>query len=387
MNAPKIILDMENIWGYNRGLMRGIMRYSDEYGPWSFYASPGKRERVFPHLDNWECDGIVMGDLSYKRKRKLIPSHVPVVSVYEKAESGDVSVAPDSLRAGQVGAEYLLGLGFKNFAFCSFSDREWSKERQRGFTERLSKDGYKVHIYRCTYARYQRSWISESEKMVKWIKNAPKPLALMACNDIMGREVIEVCKKNIFHIPHDVAVLGADNDEMICDFSNPPLSSILFYTEAAGYEAARNLDLLMKGLPPDKSRVDVSVHEVIERQSTNILYIKDPLVAEAVHFIRRSAQKPVKVDDVVASVATSRRNLERRFKETLNCTVLDELRRSRIDMIIHLLLKTDDSITQIARSIGLMSSKNLSRYFKEQVGMTPQEYRLKFRYQKKRADR
>jgi LacI family transcriptional regulator len=106
-----------------------------------------------------------------------------------------------------------------------------------------------------------------------------------------------------------------------------------------------------------------------------------------VHFIRRSAQKPVKVDDVVASVATSRRNLERRFKETLNCTVLDELRRSRIDMIIHLLLKTDDSITQIARSIGLMSSKNLSRYFKEQVGMTPQEYRLKFRYQKKRADR
>ncbi len=382
MNAPKIILDIEIIWGYSRGLMRGIMRYSEEHGPWSFYSNPGKRERVFPHLENWDCDGIVMSDLSYKRNRKFIPPHVPVVTIFEKMESGDVSVAPDSLRAGQVGAEYLLGLGFKNYAFCSFRDRTWSKERGKGFTVRLSRDGYKVHTYHCTYASYQRNWIHESEKLAQWLKGLPTPLAIMACNDIMGREVIEVCKKNSFHIPHDVAILGVDNDEMICEFSNPPLSSILYYTEAAGYEAAKNLDLLMKGHEPERSRIDVSVHEIIERQSTNILYIKDPLVAEAVHFIRRSVQKPVKVDDVVAYVATSRRNLERRFNEALNCTILEELKRSRIDMIIHMLLKTDHSITQIARSIGLMSSKNLSRYFKEQVGMTPQEYRLKYCHQK-----
>ena len=382
MDAPKIILDIEIIWGYSRGLMRGIMRYSDEHGPWSFYSNPGKRERVYPHLENWDCDGIVISDLSYKRNRKNIPSHVPVISIYEKTESGHISVAPDSLRAGQVGAEYLLGLGFKTFAFCSFRDRTWSKERERGFTERLSNDGYKAHLYHCTYARYQRNWISESGNLVQWIKDLPKPLAIMACNDIMAREVIEVCKKNSFHIPHDVAILGVDDDEMICEFSNPPLSSILYYTEAAGYEAARNLDLLMKGQKLEKSKVEVAVHEIIERQSTNILYIKDPLVAEAVHFIRRSVQRPVKVDDVVAHVSTSRRNLERRFNETLNCTILEELKRSRIDMIIHMLLKTDDSITQIAKSIGLMSSKNLSRYFKEQVGVTPQEYRLKYRYQK-----
>ena len=361
MDTPKIILDIEIIWGYSRGLMCGIMRYSDEYGPWSFYTNPGKRERIFPHLENWDCDGIVISDLSYKRNREHIPSHVPVISIYEKAESGNISVAPDSLKAGQVGAEYLLGLGFKNFAFCSFCDRTWSKEREKGFIERLSNDGYKAHLFRCTYARYQRNWISECENLVQWLKDLPKPLAIMACNDIMGREVIEVCKKNTFHIPQDVAVLGVDNDEMICEFSNPPLSSILYYTEAAGYEAARNLDLLMKGQESEKSKIEVAVHEITERQSTNILYIKDPLVAEAVCFIRRSAQKAVKVDDVVTHVSTSRRNLERRFKKTLNCTILEELKRSRIDIITHMLLETDDSITQIARSIGLMSSKNLSR--------------------------
>ena len=233
------------MWGYFRGLSRGIVRYSDEHGPWSFYSSPGKRERVYPHLKNWDCDGIVISDLSYKRKQKHIPPHVPVITIYEKAEGGHISIAPDSYKAGQVGADYLRGLGFKNFAFCSFRDRVWSKEREKGFIEQLSKAGYKTHLYRCTYSRYQRSWATESDSLTQWLKSLPRPLQVMGCNDVIAREVIEVCKKNAFHMPHDVAVLGVDDDRVICEFSNPQLSSILFYTEAAGYEAARNLDLML----------------------------------------------------------------------------------------------------------------------------------------------
>ena len=158
MDSLKVILDVDIMWGYSRGLMRGIIRYSDEHGPWSFYSSPGKRERVFPHLEKWECDGIVISDLSYKRNQKHIPSHVPIVSICEKAQCGHVSIAPDSLKAGQVGADYLMGLGFKNFAFCSFRDRTWSKEREESFTKHLSNAGYKAHLYRYIDSFYFRSF-------------------------------------------------------------------------------------------------------------------------------------------------------------------------------------------------------------------------------------
>ncbi len=180
------------------------------------------------------------------------------------------------------------------------------------------------------------------------------------------------------HVPEQVAIVGVDNDELVCELSDPPLSSVALNVERGGYEAAEMLDKLMAGKESIKKDIIVEPMHVVTRQSTDILAVEDPEVADAMRFIRRHSKRIIQVSDVVDSVGLSRRVLQQRFRRIFGRSIYDEIKRCRLEQIVLVLAETDLSISQIASAFGYAGIEKLSRYFQREKGMTPLAYRKQY---------
>jgi len=277
-------------------------------------------------------------------------------------------------------AEYFMERGFKNFAYCGF-DMIWSQQKGDGFKQTLAEAGFEASIYRQPAAKVLRKSAREQHIIAKWLKSLPKPLALMACNDDRALDVLAACKIAQFKVPEDVAILGVDNDELICNFSYPQLSSIVLGTERAGYESAKLLDKLMKKqkIAKNEQAVTTLPLNVVTRQSTDTTVIEDKKVAKAVSFIRSHFREMIQVGDVAKAVGLSRRALEQHFRKALAHSVHDEIKYTRVNQMANLLIDTNLPISQIAKLLGYPRAiNNISHYFKQQKGMSPSDYRRKF---------
>jgi LacI family transcriptional regulator len=209
----------------------------------------------------------------------------------------------------------------------------------------------------------------------KWLQSLPKPVAVLACDDDRGREVLEACQDASLAVPEDVAVLGVDNDELLCEISDPPLSSIALDTQRGGYEAAAALDRLMAGQPVSNRRILVEPTRVVSRRSTDVFALQDRPIAMAVRFINDHVRHSIGVIDVMRYVGLSRRTLEVRFRKVMGRSVLEEITRSRLERARHLLLETDLPIQAVAESVGLKDANYLARVFHRETGMSPTAFR------------
>lgn len=376
--VPKVILLIETSRVYGRALLRGITKYSRLHGPWVFYSEPGGLEKALPYLKNWNPDGIIMRDSG--KGDTVVKMNVPViVSVHLKEHiSGTPYIDTNGVEIGRMAAEHLFDHGFKRFAFCGFDELHWSRGRGENFSKTVRKAGFETYFYKRPRTKSQRLWENEQIIMVDWLKSLPKPVGLMACNDDRGRQLTEACKIAGLHVPEEVAIIGVDNDELVCELSDPPLSSVSLNVERGGYEAAELLYKLMKGKKVANQDVIIQPTHVVTRQSTDILAIEDLAVVKAMRFIRRHAKEPIQVDQVVDAVDLSRRGLEQRFRGVLNRSVHDEIRRVRIEQVVRMLLETNMSVSQIAFSLGYPGVNNISRYFRREKGMSLLAYRRKY---------
>lgn len=376
---PNVVLLIETSREFGRSFLYGIARYSRNHGPWAFYKELGGLNRSLPNFEKAEVDGIIMRNpQDYKA---LVSLNRPAILIIhqEHEESCFPTVVTDGEMVGRMAAEHYVDKGFQNFGFCGFSEMFWSRERERFFTLRLEEAGYSCHSYKQPRATRQRAWEHEKEFLVDWIGSLPKPVGILACNDERGQHVTEACKIAELRVPDDVAILGVDNDVLVCDLSDPPLSSIALNTEKAGYETARLLDDLMKGQAMDGQRILVEPTRIVERQSSNILAVDDENVAQAVRFINDNVDKPIQVNDVAQAAVLSRRVLERRFRQLLNRSINEEIKRIRIKRCIQLLFETDLSISEIATTMRFSGVEHISRYFRNAIGMSLSAYRRKLR--------
>ncbi len=391
--SKKVILLIESSRGFGRALMRGIAKYASLFGPWTFYhsrffymdksfsAKAGKSE--LEHLKKWGADGIIAREFSIHTREEVKTLGIPAVisTVFdEKLELDIGNIYVDNYGIGKMAAEHLLERGFRNFAFCGLNDFFWSRERAKGFTEQITNAGYDVILYKQPKSRRTQPWGYEQCILADWLKSLPKPVGLMACIDEKAQDVIQACREANIHVPEEIAIVGGDNDELICELSNPQLSSVAVTGEQTGYEAAALLDKLMCGKKLDKKDMTITVRPtyVVTRQSTDISAIPDKQVADALQFIRAHCREPIQVSDVTDAVAMTRQALNKKLKKILGRSIHAEIASSRVGWITHLLVETDMSISKIAYSMGYSEAKHLTRFFHRETGMSPLEYRRKF---------
>ncbi len=385
--TPKIALLIETARGYGRDLLRGIVRYARLHGPWGFYVTPGDFAQVLPQMRLWGGTGIIARIETPRVARAILASGLPTVALGLSADqlrpdnplSGLSELATDSHAAARMAAEHLLERGFRHYAFVGLAGRTWSQRRQDSFCERIRAAGFEPHVYVPPRRRRDRLWEHEQRTLADWLGRLPRPVGVMACNDDRGREVLEACRAASLRVPEEMAVVGVDDDELLCEAADPPLSSVALNAEAGGYRAAALLDRMMRGRVRKPTRLTVEPLHVVTRRSTDIVALDDPVVASALHFIQDQAGRPIGIDDVVEQVLISRRALEIRFKKATGRTLLGELRRVRLGRARRLLRETDLSLARVATAAGYSSESYLTQVFRQELGQTPARYRRQVR--------
>jgi len=412
-SMPRIALLMSSSAGYERGLLRGIARYGRQHGPWVFLLAgtqPGipvsdatiTKPRTKPartknvsggrrcpscNLRELGVTGIIGRLHSPRTADAVLASGLPAIAMDLTDEqllpSSPLSrlseIRPDSPKAGRLAAEHLLERGFRRFAFCGYPVENWSRWREEGFRNRLRESGFDCSVFQPRGTDSRVAWQRELPAVMAWLASLTKPVGLMTCNDVRGRQVVEACAMGGLHVPNDVAVVGVDEDHLLSELSNPPLSSVAFHAEQAGYRAAELLHRLMRGETLPLQRILVDALWVVPRLSTDVTAVEDRDVAAAVSFIRGNAREPIGVDDVVKQAAISRRALEIRFRRTLGRSIRDEIQRLRIGWAQQLLLETNLSVAKIAEAAGFSSLSYLSKVFRRAAGETLGEYRRNHR--------
>ena len=312
-----------------------------------------------------------------KASKPLLELNIPTILVPHNNEIylDCPVVKTDGESISKMAADHLLNIGLKNFAYSGFDNFPWSSERQKYFEKYIKDKNFNISIFHQPKTLSRRKWENEQTLMADWLKSLPKPIGIMACNDDRGQHVIEACKIAQLHIPEDVAVIGVDNDDLICDLCDPPLSSVALNVEKAGYEAARLLDLMMNSRKTVIKNITVKPTYVRTRHSTDIIETEDKELTKAISFIRQNFRKDIRVEDVVESTILSRRSLEQRFRNKLNRSINSEIRRIRVEHISKLLVETDLSISEIAYSLGFSSAEHISRYFQREKGKCLREFR------------
>ncbi len=387
LKIPKVILIIERSRSFGRGLLQGIIQYSNLHGPWLCYTEPEfyrqgneKPKKWFKDLD---ADGIIIHTWDRHLTDSIINLGIPAIihGPEEKPRHRAYPLLTDEAGTGRMAAEYFMKRGFKNFAYCGFDDMSWATKKGGGFEQTLAEAGFQASVYHQPKAKYLRKPPREQHFIAAWLKSLPKPLALMTCNDDRSQDVLAACKIAECKVPDDVAILGVDNDELICNFSYPQLSSIVLSTKRAGYEAAKLLDKLMRGQKITEKEKEVAIWPlyVVTRQSTDIMAIEDKDVAEAICFIRRHSREIIQVGDVAQAVGLSRRTLELRFRKAIDHSVHEEIKYTRVGQMANMLIGTNLSVSQIAKLLGYSyAANNIARYFKQLKGMSPLDYRKKF---------
>jgi len=368
-SRPHVALFVESSLEYGRGVLRGIASYLRERGPWSIFLEQRELGAALPEwIRGWDGDGII----TRSDDARIARSGLPTVGLYDRAEDRLrlPMILNDNLAVGRMGARHLADRGFRHLAYYGVRRERWSELRLAGAGEvaRAVKATFAVHASGGT-------WESAQERLKRWIASLPRPLGLVAANDLHGLRALDACRRAGLAVPEEVAVVGADDDAEVCELSDPPLSSVTFHPERVGFEAAALLDRMMLGRAAPAEPLLVPPLGVSARQSSDILAIDDAEVARALHYIRRHALEGITVEEVLAEVPLSRRVLEHRFRRRLGRTPKEEIQRLRFEKAKSLLATTDLPLARISERLGFHQPAYLSAAFRREAGVTPSAYR------------
>lgn len=353
--------------------------------PWMFYIEPDDFEQVVPKMRVWGGTGIIARIPNDRVAQAILDANVPTIALGltdEQLLKGNPlsrlsDVSSDATQVARLAVDHLMARQLTHFAYVGIEGRAWSRRREEAFTSSLRDLGHVPHVYRPQKRQRGRKLDKELEILSAWLQTLPTPLGLFACDDERGRQVLEACRLGMLKVPEDVAVLGVDNDEVFCDLCDPPLSSIVLNAETAGYRAAELLDEMMQGRVRKTRKVLVEALHVVGRRSTGVIDARDGDVAAALKFIREKQGNGVAVNDVAAEVAIPRRRLEKRFREVLGRSVLDDIQLVRLERSKRLLLETSLPIYKVAEMSGFGSCSYFINFFEQYVGDTPRRYRLR----------
>jgi len=380
-NTPKVALFLATNEKAVRDMFQGILRYTRLHTPWNIHLIENcVGEQQLVNLKAWGVTGVIVIRMP-ESIRFVAHIDVPTVvmdspSLYAQHFSNTSFVTSDSEAIGNAGAEAFLKQGFRHFAYVPDAyEWEWSASRGQAFQERLAKAGFACAIYGRLTPRERKDWTLDQKRLTHWLLALPKPAAILVAHDGRARQVLETCQLAGLDVPGDIALLGVDNDEILCENTSPTLSSIQPDFDAGGYEAAHLLEDLMRRTVRKPQNLLYGVKQVVVRESSRLAHVIDRRYLRGLEFIRLNACAAISVPDVARHMGVSRRLAEVLFRKHVGHSILGEIQQVRLARLKSFLLETTLPIGQISWQCGYQSEMHAKRMFKLLTGLTMSQFR------------
>ncbi|MBQ9192361.1 MAG: substrate-binding domain-containing protein [Bacteroidales bacterium] len=376
---------------FTHKFVAGVVDYSRRREPWIIRRMPPEyKERIgIPGVirvaKEWEVDAV-FGQFEPTDEIGLFAENgiIAVAQDYKQRFATIPNVTGDYLGTGRMAARFFIDRGFRNFGFFGFKDVCWSDERCEGFRREVEKAGFGASFYSYNLQDIKAVWSYQRYRVREWLDAIPKPIAIMACDDNQGDNLLQACLAAGIRVPEEVSVIGVDNDETLCNLgSTTPLSSIQVDIEEGGYRTAQLIERLVADPSAPAEDIVLRPVKIVGRMSTASFATDDRQILKAILFIHQNVRKKISVADVTAAAALSRRLLERRFKEVTGKTLYEYITDLKLKEFAERLQDTDDQVIEIALSMGENDTKSISRRFKQIYGCTPIQWRARARNQKR----
>jgi LacI family transcriptional regulator len=369
---PHVALLIETSLASGRDILRGIARYVREHTPWSLYhEAHGLTEAVPSWLNRWRGDGIIARIQTPAMAEAIAGTGIPAIDVLGVIPDLPLPlVHVDNHAIARVAAEHLLERGLRHFGFFGIEGENWSVERWASFKAAVAPaEASKYELSREATGR--RPWERVENHLARWVGSLPKPVGILVCSDQRGPQLLEACRRAGVAVPDEVAVIGVDNDETLCDVCHPPLSSVEAGHVSVGYEAACLLNDLLQGASPPSRPVLIAPQQVVARLSTEMLAIDDSALASALRIIRERAHQGLTVNTLAREVGTSRSVLQRRFRARLGRSIHQAILAAKLKTAQELLTKTTLPLATVAERTGFKHQEYMGAVFKARLGKTP----------------
>jgi LacI family transcriptional regulator len=368
------VLQTDSAW--SRGILSGFMAAAHERGWTLLFYNTASDVRLFASALQ-PVAAVVATDFGAPEFAELGPTTLVSVTV-DRTSENIASVCLDEDAIGRLAYQHLRATGIRNVATFRYDESAFSIARDQAFVDAARADGTQVApTWGAREGQIDRS--ENPAAMVAWLRELPKPCGIFTCTDGWARAVARYTQLAGLRIPEDIALIGADNDELECELMSPPLSSVLIPWHEVGRSAARLVHAALSGKARAQERIVIAPLNVIARRSTELLAVDDTLVVRAVEWIRANATDRVTVPIVARAVASGRHRLERAFRRVLGRTVQEEIRRVRVESAKRLLEASGSTLTVVAKTAGFKTASLLTAAFRRETGMTPGVYRRRVR--------
>jgi LacI family transcriptional regulator len=360
-------------------MLKGVAHYERTHQRWEAFLDDQARAEANPRwVRSKKWSGVISRHTTPGLVQTCAQLKIPLVDLNDTPPfPGVPKIRPDNVGIGHYGAEHFAERGYRHYGFCGFGNAAWSCERRDGFVEALALAGHTCNVLDVEYpGDLTPFWDTQQTTAISsWLARLPKPIAVMACNDMRALQVISAAQATGLLVPEEVAVLGANNDSIRCELSYPPLSSVATNAFQSGYRAAEILEAMINRQKPVATDQRIEALGVVTRPSSDMLAIDDKNVATALSFIRERACKGISVDEVLKHAFASRSQLEKKFRRHLGRSPQAEIRRVQVAKIRQLLLETDYPLKEIAELAGFEHVEYMCVVFKRLTGDSPGGYR------------
>lgn len=375
-DRPRIAVLVETSKTYGRGIIEGISQYVRNHRHWSIFINERGLDDPLPEwIEQRATDGILLRTSSATVSDAVKALNIPTVSLGEIYDPHFPIVHTNDRRLAIMAAQEFLHRGYKTIGFAGIQGTPWSDIRYQAVVNFLDKS---IFHSGCDPSNAQGGlldWPTHQAELTKWLQELPKPAGIIAAYDVIGVRVLDVCNELGIAVPAEVAVIGIDDDQFLCELVNPPLSSVAHSLQEIGYRACSVLDQIMQGGAVPDEPILIEPQGVIARQSSDIFAIDDPLIAKAIQYIRDHACDGINVNDVLKRIPLTRATLTRRFEKYIGHSAKDEIMRLQMIRVKELLTETDFNLEKIAKLSGYNHVEHMSTIFKAKNAITPGKFR------------
>lgn len=377
----KVFVQLESGRGYGRDLLKGIYDYNNQFSKWeiifepAYYLKTSESRDLIKLIQLLQPDGCIIEHNEKINEIKAL--NIPFIQASSVKHQDNTPCLKGNYEAdGKMAAEYFLNLGFRKLAFFGANHIGWSDGRFASFEKHSAKK--EVPVIRYLFNTDTKAGLRHNfDHLIDWLKSLPKPVGILCCNDDFGQMLINACSMGGLKVPHEVAILGIDNDELLCNITYPKLSSISRNHTKTAYKACEMLDRLMNGETISETIIPTEPLEVIVRSSTDTIASNDPEVIKAIQFIRDNIRNPITVEDVVKVTNLSRRTLYSRLKQITGNTINEEIQLNKLKKFKELLKDQNLSVKEAAFSVGFNDVSHMSRWFSSIEGLSPLQWKAK----------